>query len=359
MTPPTTRKHEFITLFDANYLPRGLALHRSLEDVGADFRLRVVCMDRETEDVLRRLALPRLVIVPLADLERHDSEFAAVKGDRTPVEYCWTATPAVCLYALSKEPELGEITYIDADLMFFSDPQPLFDELGEDAVLIVPHRYAPEHRHKESTSGIFNVEWLTFRRDEDGLATLQWWHDRCIEWCYFRFEDGKMGDQMYLDDWPQRFPRVHVLQHPGGGLAPWNATAHTLSAEGGRAVVDGRPLVFYHHHSLRLFRRTSGARVAAVLGEVRRGVPPSSLFWITNYPVSASERRLVWEPYLRLLGEAMEEIGAQPGVTDYPAGELLRSVVRFTRRRVTRRLRSAADSHVAGGAGKAPSSSGK
>lgn len=114
---------DFCTLFDINYLPRGLVLYRSLERVGVDFRLHVFCMDTATEEVLTRLGLPRLKIVPLRELERHDPGLLAVKQDRTQVEYCWTATPAVCLFALDTNPELVEITYLDADLMFFSDPK--------------------------------------------------------------------------------------------------------------------------------------------------------------------------------------------------------------------------------------------
>ena len=78
----------------------------------------------------------------------------------------------------------------------------------------------------------YNVEWVTFRRDPDGLEALNWWHDRCIEWCYQRAEDGKMGDQKYLDDWLVRFERVHVVRHPGAGLAPWNVKAHRLGEDG-------------------------------------------------------------------------------------------------------------------------------
>jgi SAM-dependent methyltransferase len=333
-------RHEFITLFDANYLPRGVALHRSLVATGAGFRLRVVCMDAETESTLRQLALPDLTIIPLAALEEYDPELLAVKDDRTSVEYCWTATPAVCLYALATEPELDAITYLDADLMFFSDPQPLFDELGDDAVLIVPHRYAPEHRLKESTSGTYNVEWLTFRRDPDGLAALSWWHDRCIEWCYARYEDGKMGDQKYLDDWPERFKRVHVLQHPGGGLAPWNVTNHRLGERNGRPTVDSLPLVFYHHHSLRLFRRGLAARASLAAGQLRSGLPATRLAWATNYEVSADEARLVWIPYLAELTAAHRLIGKEPDVEDYPASVLIRKAARFARRSVGRAVRA-------------------
>ena len=93
---------------------------------------------------------------------------------------------------------------------------------------------------------------MTFRRDERGLAALRWWHDRCVEWCYLRLEDGKFADQKYLDDWPERFQGVHVLRHPGGGLAPWNLDRHTLSREDGQVLVDGEPLVFFHFHRVRM-----------------------------------------------------------------------------------------------------------
>lgn len=314
--------HEFCTLFDVNYLPRGLVLYRSLERCCPSFRLWVFCMDAASEEALRRLDLPDVRIVALRDLERHDRALLGTKADRTQVEYCWTATPAVCRYVLETEPEAQEVTYLDADLMFFSDPAPLFEELGDEAVLIVPHRYAPEHLHKEPTSGRYNVEWLTFRRDPDGLAALHWWHERCIEWCYFRWEDGKLGDQKYLDEFPVLFDRVHALRHPGGGLAPWNVANHELREAGGGVLVDGELLVFYHFHSLRLFEPTRFARVASSIGYVRPGVPPSDLYWRTDYSVAPDERRLVWEPYLRELGTVLavleQTAAARPGVGVLP-----------------------------------------
>ena len=117
--------------------------------------------------MLEELRLPGLAAVPLADLERHDPELEAVKRDRYPYRcIAGRQPPAWTRYCLAREPELSAITYVDADVFFFSSPEPLFAELGDNSIQIVPHRYAPAYWHQEETSGIYNVEWLTFRRDE-------------------------------------------------------------------------------------------------------------------------------------------------------------------------------------------------
>ncbi|MFL5915679.1 MAG: methyltransferase domain-containing protein [Gaiellaceae bacterium] len=307
-------QNEFCTLFDVNYLPRGLVLYRSLERHCPDFRLRVFCMDTETKEILDRLALPRLTSVGLDELEAHDRELASVKPTRTQVEYCWTATPAVCAYALETEPDLDAITYLDADLMFFRDPRPIWRELGDDSVLIVPHRYAPQWQAHEETSGTYNVEFMTFRRDQRGLEALNWWRDRCLEWCYFRFEDGKMGDQKYLDDWPERFAGVHVLEHPGGGLAPWNVERYELARQNGSVLVDDHELVFYHYHSLRLYRGITLLRALGFLSQDFRFTGGTAPFvWTTAYPVEPSEQELIWEPYLGELRHALQELRRREG----------------------------------------------
>jgi hypothetical protein len=305
---PTLRGHvepDFCTLFDGRYLTRGLALHASLRRVEPRSRLRAFCMDEVAHRIINVLDLPGLSAVALSELEQHDPELAAVKADRTYVEYCWTATPSIVRYCLEREPHLQAITYVDADVYFFSSPTPLFAELGDNSMQIVPHRYAPEHRHFEETSGIYNVEWLTFKRDERGLEALDWWRERCLEWCYARFEDGRFGDQKYLDDWPQRFSGVNVLQHIGGGVAPWNVVNYTLSERDGRPYVDDVPVVFYHHHSLQLFHpsmRLAGGETVTGLREVKSG----RMLWRTLYPRSAIEDRLVWGPYLEAVDDALE-----------------------------------------------------
>ena len=299
---------DFCTLFDANYLPRGLVTLRSLREVHPDARLWVLCMDSDTERVLRTLAEPGLELVALTELEKYDAALAATKPGRSRAEYCWTSTPAICRYLLDRDFELDEITYVDADLMFHSSPGPVFDELGSDSVLIVPHRYAPQWAAQEPTHGIYNVEWVTFRRDERGLAVLDWWRERCIEWCYASVEDGKFGDQKYLDDWPQRFEGVHVLRHPGGGLAPWNAPRHRLARDERGVTVDRHPLVFFHHHSLALHAPDAFAKMLAALELPLGPRLDEGVAWTTNYPVGAFDREWIWRPYLRALLAAYDEV---------------------------------------------------
>lgn len=286
---------EFCTLFDSNYAFKAIAMHRSLLATGANFHLTAFCFDDEAKRLIDRLALPRLSTVALEDLEAFDAAFAGTKGDRTPVEYCWTATPALPLYVLGTRPEVDEITYLDADLLFFRDPEPLFDEMGDASVLVTPHRYAPEFRHQE-INGIYNVQFLVFRRDERGVEALEWWHDRCIEWCYYRHEDGKLGDQKYLDDWPERFEGVHVLEHKGGGLAPWNVTQYDVRSEDGEVRVDEDPLVFFHYH-----------RVALTENGRHRWQPP-------GYRIDNDVERLVYHPYLEACDRVIAEVRAvEPG----------------------------------------------
>jgi hypothetical protein len=304
---------QFCTLFDANYLPRALTLYRSLERVsGSDFALHALCMDDRTFDIFGHVDAPQLRPVPLAALETYDPMLLAVKKDRTPVEYCWTSTPALCLYLLERDDAISEITYLDADLMFFSDPEPLFEELADASVLIVPHRYSPDLRRFEEVSGIFNVQFLTFRKTPEGLGTLSWWRERCLEWCGAVPEPGRYGDQKYLDDWPQRFVGVKVLEHPGGGLAPWNSRNYRLMAGGSAGVlVGGRELVFYHYHALRLL----GTGPFRTLGRVLHVFDVTGdVVWRSEYRLSSAERELVWKPYLGRLDEAIHEIRSiEPG----------------------------------------------
>lgn len=241
----------YVTLFDSLFFSQGLALHMSMERHAGDYTLWILCMDMEAHDGLVRLELPNVRLLNAKALET--PELLAVKNGRTRAEYCWTMTPFALRFVLEADATVSRVTYLDADLWFRRHPALLFRELDESKkqVLITDHAYAPEY-DQSVTSGLYCVQFVTFVRGSDGERVRNWWEKRCIEWCFAYLEDGKFGDQKYLDDWPERFGEfVHVLENKELALAPWNATRFPF----GNAV-------FYHFHELRMFSKR-GANTGA------------------------------------------------------------------------------------------------
>jgi hypothetical protein len=240
----------FCTYFDCHYLGRALALYESLKRHCPDFKIWMLCMDEESHAELVRLNLLNVSPLTLDDLEREDPPLRKAKTNRSPLEYYFTCTPSLPLFILNRDPTVDLITYLDADLFFFSSVERLFDEIKNKSIAIIAHRFSEAFR-KSEWNGIYNVGWVTFRRDDNGLSCLQWWRERCIEWCYDRIEDNRFADQKYLDDWPNRFQNVIVMQHKGANLAPWNVGNYKLSAHNGTVLVDEEPLIFFHFHAFK------------------------------------------------------------------------------------------------------------
>ena len=133
-------------------------------------------------------------------------------------------------------------------------------------------------------AGRFCVQFLTFRNEESSLKVLEKWRKQCIDWCYARYEDGKFGDQKYLDEWPSEYNNIHILQHQGGGVAPWNLRQYRFfrreNSIKGKVRKTGEEfnLVFYHFQYVKFMENGS--------------------FDIGWYLISPSIRRFFYHPYL-------------------------------------------------------------
>lgn len=252
--------HHFCTLFDRNYLLKGVAMLRSLRMHCPDAHVHVLCMDELTREILQNLNLNHITCISLPDLE--DEALLAAKSERSIGEYCWTLSPCLPWYVLQTNPDIHDITYLDADLFFFSSLEPVFKEIGDASIVITEHKLPPAFKHL-IVNGKYCVEWVGFRRDDNGVACLKKWRDQCIEWCFYRLEEGRMGDQKYLDPWPETYNNVHVLKHPGTGVAPWNYSNYQFAkSEDGRITVDGELLVYYHFHQFQLLKNKTVDRLS-------------------------------------------------------------------------------------------------
>ena len=281
----------FCTYFDHRYLPHGLALYDSLNRYCPEFKLWMLCLDSQTHESLRTLKLAKVDLISLEDFERGDDPLRQAKTNRSLLDYYFTCTPSLPLFILQNNPAVDLITYLDADLFFFSTLDPLFDEIANHSIAIIAHRF-PAVFHKAECHGIFNVGWVTFGRDENGISCLQRWREQCLRWCSDRSDDGRFADQKYLDDWPTRFQNVVVLQHKGANLAPWNLANYRISVHGGKIYVDDEPLIFFHFHGLRPLN-----------GYVYRT-------HFQHYGVTASTPivRQIYAPYIRKIATAAKEL---------------------------------------------------
>jgi hypothetical protein len=235
-------------------------------------------MDERAYEVLVKLDLPHVRPITLADAET--PELQRVKRTRTRGEYCWTITPLTPKMVFDRDGSARRVTYLDADMWFRGTPERIFSQLDRSAkaVLITEHAY-PTEFNQSKASGRFCVQFVTFVRDLSE-PVRSWWEDRCIEWCFSRTENGKFGDQMYLDDWPIRFADlVHVLAPPEWVQGPWNTTQFDPSAA-----------ICFHFHGLRIMRS-------------------ASVLLTETYPIYRHTSEVLYQPYVRDLAQAVDTLG--------------------------------------------------
>jgi len=240
----------FITYFDQHYLPKGLAMLRSLLRHNPDSEIYVVCCDDRTMDVVMDEDRNHVVPISLAVVEKYDKALAVSKTNRTWVEYLWTLTPTVMLWAIDNICSmLAPIAYVDADLYFFASLDPLYTEVGNAVAAVIPHRWTPRHAVRLKPNGIYNVSWTYAQNSFAAMRFLTEWRNLCIDWCYSSGEHG-VGEQGHLDQLVPKY-KIHEVKHLGANLAPWSQEQYQYWKEGNNLIIDNYPLLFYHFHEFK------------------------------------------------------------------------------------------------------------
>jgi len=293
-------KHNFCTLFDKNFIYRGLAMYESLLETDRDFKLWILCMDDIVYEQLKKMNLRATELIKLTDFEKGDSELLEIKLRRTMVEYCWTLSSSLPLYVFKHNPDLHSVAYLDSDLYFFSNSESIYEEMGDSSIGIVRHNYSKELTYLEKKSGIYNVSMVIFKNDDKARQCLEWWRERCLEWCYAYYEDGKLGDQMYLDDWPKRFDGVHVIKNKGANVAPWNLNKYLIKKEGEKIYVDEDQLIFYHFHSFKMY-----------------GINSFQLYY-SSYLISKHDKEIFYPVYIKKIQKLIHKFISK--FPDYTSG---------------------------------------
>lgn len=243
------RHDYYCCIVDQVYLPQFAVFHSSLEEHCKPYHLFVLAMDQKTQETLEFANLQSVTVCALKDVE--DADSIQARGDgRKWVEYIWTLKPTLVLHLLKTYPGLPSMAYSDVDVAFHSHPAPVFEEIGDAPLAVVPHRFSPDHRHL-ITYGEFNGGFVYFQNSPDGLDALNNWRNLCNEWCREIYDSKKpwrFTDQLYLSALVEEF-RGHIIQNIGFWVAPWNQKQYGYKIkDDGTTLVNGKRLIAFHYH---------------------------------------------------------------------------------------------------------------
>ena len=242
--------YNFCTIFNRNYLYKGLTLYYSIIKHCSNFKLWILCLDDTTFTTLRKMNLTNIELVTLNKIE--DEKLLSVKRGRNTGEYSWTCKPVFLLFILKNYPDIEIITYLDADLFFFSSPEPIYKELSNNSIMITSHRFPPEKKYREKTKGKYNAGLIIFKNNQTTKDCLELWKKKCLEWCFHRYEEGKLGDQMYLEEWSKLFSGIHDIKQIGVNLGPWSLSQYNVKIKNNQIFINDEPLILFHFHSSKI-----------------------------------------------------------------------------------------------------------
>ncbi len=298
-----------ITLLDVDYLPKLVVMYHSLRQFWPETHLVVYCFDELTFTTLSALQLPFLTPIALREFETTEHRQALKKMTRL-YEYYWAMKPHLLLETWRHYPSVENILYLDCDTMFFSHPGSMLLPSGNSLVLLQPNNFSAQEMDQFVPIGYYCAGFVSIRNTEKVEAIFEWWNERCLEWCYAKVEDGKFGDQKYLDDWRMRFEGVEEIVSIGAGLAPWNIQKYDVTHGVSGPEVNGQPVVYYHYHSLAMNYQTFEYQLT---GDREN-----------TYTLQPEAVKILYEPYLTALQQTVKELSQiadyQKYIQQYPRG---------------------------------------
>lgn len=244
-------KINLVSYIDANYLPKFLICYQSLKKFFDNkFVMHLYCFDNIVFNIMREYAYDDVILYKKEDFEL--PEVIKQKETKKSYEYYWTYTPIVLLKTIEKLHEGDIVVYMDTDMMFYSSPQPIFDELENKDVLIQPNNFSVKERWQYEPIGYYCTSFNVFRVNDNTKKIINDWKDKCINWCGADFSTGKFGDQKYMDYWLDEYDNIRETTTIGANVAPWNIHKYDVSTRKDGVYINNKPLIYYHFHAFKM-----------------------------------------------------------------------------------------------------------
>ena len=249
----------------------------------AKIEWEILALDEAVYHFLKQLNKKNLNVMSFEDL--NDLQLHALFGNRPWNEICWTSAACLLNTVLNRSNDDVLVGYVDADCYFFGDILNFFKDMSNGfEIFIHEHRFSKDRAEWLFKSGRFNVGLVGGKNGFNFRKCISVWRDQVLNDCSVNKDLGKCGDQTYLNDWPEKYSTLSIVEDIGAGVAPWNLNSYTLTDIEGRPYVNGVPVLFYHFHGLKF-------------GFVNRFL--SIYFPAPGYHLQRSVNRVIYREYLK------------------------------------------------------------
>lgn len=231
-----------------NYLAYARVLGDSVARHAPEAEFQVLVVSRPQPGVVSAVAASGLQATYATELGLPDFEHVAFKYDLVELNTALKPTYLKSLFARG----FDHVVYLDPDICLYGPPSPVLEGLERAEILLVPHSLSPVMDGLRPSdidflrTGTFNLGFLGLRKGRQASALLDWWEKRCLSHGFNDPAFGTFVDQKWMDLAPCYFDCVQVLKHVGCNAAYWNLHERQVQAGGGRYLVNGSPLIFFH-----------------------------------------------------------------------------------------------------------------
>ena len=210
----------FCTYFDKNYLSKFLVLKDSIDKFNIQYNFFVLALDDFVKDFFGKNKIKNIQLISLKDLEQEYGDLIVAKNNRSLIEYYFTLSPFLPRYVFKKF-KCNNISYVDSDFFFFTDPTKLFLQSSNSSITLINQEF-------ETKYGIFNVGLIFYNFNfSETLEIINNWSDQCLNSC-IDIPDTKKNtyaDQKYLDEWIVKLKNIKILFPEYSVLSPWDSNS--------------------------------------------------------------------------------------------------------------------------------------
>ncbi|MBC2580167.1 hypothetical protein [Clostridium sp. DJ247] len=291
------RKYHFSMILSESNLFKSIPMYISLCRCCSDFKLFILCMDDSVYHMLNKIGFKNVILIQLKDIERNNFDLALAKANRIFHEYCWTLKPIFLYYVMNKYDNAEYYAHLDADLFFFFNIDYIFNENPNASIFLTHHRNSKEFNNYYELSGLYNTGFVGFKNNNEAKSAVRLWGDSCLKKCTIEYDtiNKTFGDQRYVEEWPNIFKNVHIVNSIGVNAAFWNIKNYKVSKLNNVVYVDDSPLIFYHFSSV------------IILGS--REFDLCSFYHIDDENLM----NYIYDPYVRWLSKSIENV-----ITEFP-----------------------------------------